>query len=51
MNAQLDLVAIGRVSVDLYGQQTGSRLEEVATFAKAELGYRNLQRLQSESLQ
>jgi 5-dehydro-2-deoxygluconokinase len=35
MNAQLDLVAIGRVSVDLYGQQTGSRLEDVTTFAKA----------------
>jgi len=30
----LDLVAIGRVSVDLYGQQLGSRLEDVATFAK-----------------
>ena len=35
MNAQLDLVAIGRVSVDLYGQQTGSRLEDATTFAKA----------------
>ena len=34
MGAQLDLVAIGRVSVDLYGQQSGSRLEDVATFAK-----------------
>ena len=32
---QLDLIAIGRVSVDLYGQQIGSRLEDVATFAKA----------------
>ena len=31
----MDLIAIGRVSVDLYGQQIGSRLEEVATFAKA----------------
>jgi 5-dehydro-2-deoxygluconokinase len=30
----LDLVAIGRVSVDLYAQQVGSRLEDVATFAK-----------------
>jgi len=30
----LDLVAIGRVSVDLYGQQVGSRLEDVLTFAK-----------------
>jgi 5-dehydro-2-deoxygluconokinase len=32
---RLDLIAIGRVSVDLYGQQIGSRLEDVATFAKA----------------
>ena len=31
----LDLVTIGRVSVDLYGQQIGTRLEDVATFAKA----------------
>jgi 5-dehydro-2-deoxygluconokinase len=31
----LDLITIGRVSVDLYGQQIGSRLEDVATFAKA----------------
>jgi 5-dehydro-2-deoxygluconokinase len=30
----LDLVAIGRVSVDLYGQQVGSRLEDVLSFAK-----------------
>jgi len=29
------MIAIGRVSVDLYGQQIGSPLEEVATFAKA----------------
>ena len=35
MNAELDLITIGRVSVDLYGQQLGSRLEDVATFAKA----------------
>ena len=35
MSTQLDLVAIGRVSVDLYGQQVGSRLEDIATFAKA----------------
>jgi 5-dehydro-2-deoxygluconokinase len=34
-NPQLDLITIGRVSVDLYGQQIGSRLEDVATFAKA----------------
>jgi 5-dehydro-2-deoxygluconokinase len=35
VSSRLDLIAIGRVSVDLYGQQTGSRLEDVATFAKA----------------
>jgi 5-dehydro-2-deoxygluconokinase len=34
-DVELDLVTIGRVSVDLYGQQIGSRLEDVATFAKA----------------
>lgn len=34
MSTQLDVVAIGRVSVDLYGQQIGSRLEDAATFAK-----------------
>jgi 5-dehydro-2-deoxygluconokinase len=32
---ELDLITIGRVSVDLYGQQIGSRLEDIATFAKA----------------
>jgi 5-dehydro-2-deoxygluconokinase len=32
---QLDLITIGRVSVDLYGQQIGGRLEDVTTFAKA----------------
>jgi 5-dehydro-2-deoxygluconokinase len=31
----LDLVAIGRSSVDLYGQQIGCRLEDVASFAKS----------------
>jgi 5-dehydro-2-deoxygluconokinase len=30
----LDLVTIGRVSVDLYGQQVGGRLEDMASFAK-----------------
>src|SRR5262245_22003529 len=30
----LDLVTIGRSSVDLYGQQIGGRLEDMATFAK-----------------
>jgi 5-dehydro-2-deoxygluconokinase len=34
-NTPLDLITIGRVSVDLYGQQIGTPLEEVATFAKA----------------
>lgn len=33
--AQLDVIAIGRASVDLYGQQIGSRLEDVASFAKS----------------
>ncbi len=31
----LDVVAIGRSSVDLYGQQIGGRLEDMASFAKA----------------
>jgi 5-dehydro-2-deoxygluconokinase len=31
----LDLIAIGRASVDLYGQQIGCRLEDVASFAKS----------------
>ena len=35
MRTHLDLITIGRVSVDLYGQQIGSRLEDIATFAKA----------------
>lgn len=35
MSTTLDLVAIGRVSVDLYGQQVGSRLEDIASFSKA----------------
>ncbi|MDB5470566.1 MAG: iolC [Caulobacter sp.] len=30
----LDLIAIGRSSVDLYGQQAGGRLEDMASFAK-----------------
>ena len=32
---RLDVIAIGRCSVDLYGQQIGSRLEDVASFAKS----------------
>ena len=31
----LDLVAIGRISVDLYGQEAGAGLEDPQTFAKA----------------
>jgi len=30
----LDFIAIGRSSVDLYGQQTGGRLEDMLSFAK-----------------
>lgn len=31
----LDVITIGRSSVDLYGQQIGGRLEDVASFAKS----------------
>lgn len=31
----LDVITIGRSSVDLYGQQIGSRLEDMASFAKS----------------
>src|SRR5512143_674267 len=34
MEPALDVVTIGRVSVDLYGQQVGGRLEDMASFAK-----------------
>ena len=34
-HATLDVVTIGRASVDLYGQQIGGRLEDVASFTKA----------------
>ncbi|MBP1522412.1 carbohydrate kinase [Salmonella enterica subsp. enterica serovar Sanjuan] len=30
----LDVICLGRVAVDLYGQQIGSRLEDMTTFAK-----------------
>ncbi|TCP94729.1 5-dehydro-2-deoxygluconokinase [Cricetibacter osteomyelitidis] len=30
----LDLICLGRVAVDLYGQQIGSRLEDMGTFSK-----------------
>jgi 5-dehydro-2-deoxygluconokinase len=29
------VITIGRSSVDLYGQQIGSRLEDIASFAKS----------------
>ncbi len=32
---ELDLVTIGRSSVDLYGQQIGARLEDMSSFGKA----------------
>lgn len=32
---QLDVITIGRASVDLYGQQVGGRLEDMASFTKA----------------
>ena len=31
----LDVITIGRCSVDLYGQQIGSRLEDITSFAKS----------------
>ncbi|HEX5079825.1 MAG TPA: 5-dehydro-2-deoxygluconokinase [Geminicoccaceae bacterium] len=34
MAKRLDVICIGRSSVDLYGQQVGGRLEEMASFAK-----------------
>ncbi len=34
LSKSIDLVAIGRSSVDLYGQQIGGRLEDMASFAK-----------------
>jgi 5-dehydro-2-deoxygluconokinase len=33
--ADLDVITYGRASVDLYGQQIGGRLEDVASFAKS----------------
>ena len=32
---ELDVITIGRSSVDLYGQQIGSRLEDIGSFSKA----------------
>lgn len=34
MDKNLDLICVGRSSVDLYGKQVGCRLEDVASFAK-----------------
>jgi 5-dehydro-2-deoxygluconokinase len=31
----IDVITLGRASVDLYGQQIGSRLEDIASFAKS----------------
>lgn len=33
--AELDVITIGRSSVDLYGQQIGARLEDIGSFAKS----------------
>lgn len=33
-NKSLDLISLGRASVDLYGNQVGSRLEDMSSFAK-----------------
>ncbi|MBP9174612.1 MAG: 5-dehydro-2-deoxygluconokinase, partial [Rhizobiales bacterium] len=33
--AALDVITVGRCSVDLYGQQIGSKLEDIASFAKS----------------
>lgn len=35
MEKTLDLISIGRSSVDLYGQQIGGRLEDIGSFAKS----------------
>ena len=34
LQKRLDVICIGRIAVDLYGQQIGSRLEDMSTFAK-----------------
>ncbi len=33
--AALDVITMGRCSIDLYGQQSGSRLEDIGSFAKS----------------
>ncbi len=35
VDTELDVITMGRCSVDLYGQQIGSRLEDVTSFAKS----------------
>ncbi len=35
MTPDLDVITVGRSSVDLYGQQIGGRLEDMASFAKS----------------
>ena len=35
LNPRLDVITIGRSSVDLYGAQVGGRLEDMASFSKA----------------
>src|SRR5215468_3237432 len=35
MAQDLDVITIGRSSVDLYGQQIGGRLEDMGSFAKS----------------
>src|SRR5882757_4006891 len=35
----LDVITIGRASVDLYGQQIGTRLEDIGSFAKSVGGW------------
>ncbi len=44
MEKSLDVITIGRSSVDLYGQQIGSRLEDIGTFTKAVGGCRRTSR-------
>ncbi len=34
MNRRLDVICMGRAAVDLYGEQIGSRLEDMLTFSK-----------------
>ena len=34
MKRALDVICLGRAAVDLYGQQTGGRLEDMQSFAK-----------------